>query len=424
MRLPILRLSAIFFMTIALGKSVNSVRAQGGVVNGDMEQGFSSRDGVAGVPLGWGFKIQAGTPDADRQAFAPYARSAPTFWAMRDKFESWVATGYQPVAATPGTTYEMGAFVFIWTCNDEQYSCINDVGQRISRKETARARIGIDPTGGQDPNAGSVVWGPWVQYFDEYQGTQVRATASANQVTVFLQGDSGTAMAFNEVYWDDISLLPTTPAGANPAVPGVAAPAAPAAPPPAPAGVPFVTPQQARPDGSVVHTVKEGDTLSSILYAYTPLGISKASVMELNGWRYEPQFITIGQEIKILQPGSVDPATGQLLVAPAAQSALPAGAAPSGGTPVAGTPTPLPAGAIPPAVTPTPLPEGAIPPALTPTPQNQEVANTGATTASAAPPASTGGMLAQPAAPETLRRLGAAEASALLPIEPIPSFVP
>jgi hypothetical protein len=74
-----------------------------------------------------------------------------------------------------------------------------------------------------------------------------------------------------------------------------------------------VSSQQARPDGSVVHLVQAGDTFLSILVAYTNLGISKESVMALNGWRFEPSYINIGDEIIILPPGSVDPSSGQVL---------------------------------------------------------------------------------------------------------------
>jgi hypothetical protein len=62
-----------------------------------------------------------------------------------------------------------------------------------------------------------------------------------------------------------------------------------------------------------VHLVQAGDTFLSILVAYTDLGISREGVMALNGWRWEPDYINIGDEIIILPPGSVDPSSGQLL---------------------------------------------------------------------------------------------------------------
>lgn len=370
----------ISFAALILGMVVvnQSATAQANLVlNGDMESGFSARDNVTGVPLGWAFYVLSGTPDADRQAFAPYAHSAPTFWAMRDTYSSWVAGGYQSIAVTPGITYRMGAFAFIWTCNDNQYSCIGQDGVRWSHKESnMRVRIGIDPNSGTDPNSGEIVWGPWAQPWDGYQGLTVDATATGDYVTIFLQADSGAAMAFNEAYWDDVTLvaITTTPAAPQPNQPAVVA-APPSNPVPA-AEVPFVSPQQARPDGSVVHRVQPGDTFYSILVAYTNLGITKESVLQLNGWRFEPDIITIGQEILILPPGAVDPATGQVLIANA----------------------------------------GAAPPQL-PTPVSAEAAP-----APAQPAVGAAG--AAPAAPEALRRLTAAEIAALSPVEAVNPFLP
>jgi LysM repeat protein len=279
------------------------------LTNGNMEGGFSARDGVTGVPLGWGFVKIAGKVDADRQAFAPYAYSAPTFWTMRSTYSTFQAVGYQPVSGvTPNVTYRAGAYVWVWTCNDAQWSCIPSNAPRFSHQESgARARIGIDPLGGNDPNSGNVVWGPWVQSFDKYTGITIDAVAKSTNLTVFLMVDSGQAMAFNEFYWDDAFLQAVTPA------PNQATGATGSIQVDTSNFVPFVEPQQVRPDGSVVHVVKEGDTLDSIAVAYNrAFGITKAQIIETNGWRFPPQFIRIGQEILIFPPGSVDPVTGQL----------------------------------------------------------------------------------------------------------------
>lgn len=81
---------------------------------------------------------------------------------------------------------------------------------------------------------------------------------------------------------------------------------------------PFVSPQSARPDGSVVHVVQYGDTLDGIIFAYSSQGISITidDLSRFNNWRFKPQYIFVGDEIIILPPGSVDPNTGQLLVLP------------------------------------------------------------------------------------------------------------
>jgi hypothetical protein len=307
----------ILLMTLLLmfASSAGAQQAGNLLVNGHMEGGFSERDGVTGVPLGWAFYQIAGSPEADRQEFAPYSYSSPTFWVIRSAYQTWIAGGMQTVQVTPGITYRFGVYAFIWTCNDSAYYCTEAERPRYSHTESnARVRVGIDPNGGVDPNSANVAWGPWVQPFDQYQGLTVDATAASSNLTVFMQGDSGQAMAFNEIYWDSATLVPVTatPAAAN--NPVIAAPGNSAPPPVSPSEfVPFVNPQQARPDGSVVHLVQAGDTFLSILVAYTDLGISREGVMALNGWRWEPDYINIGDEIIILPPGSVDPSSGQIL---------------------------------------------------------------------------------------------------------------
>ena len=78
--------------------------------------------------------------------------------------------------------------------------------------------------------------------------------------------------------------------------------------------MPFVSPQNVRPDGSIIHVVQAGDTLSSIAYAYAEFGVTAESIAALNeGLKPNSRFLQLGQEIVVLPPGSVDPVTGQLV---------------------------------------------------------------------------------------------------------------
>jgi LysM repeat protein len=310
-------MSLVILITVA-ALSHTPAEAQGPnlLTNGDMEAGFSARDGVVGVPLGWAFTKVSGSVNADRQAFAPFSHSSPTFWTFRNAYATFVAAGRQTInTATVGATYRAGVFVWVWTCNDNQWACTPSDGPRFSQKESnARVRIGIDPVGGSDPNSGNIAWGPWVQSFDGYMGITMDAVAQSTNISIFIMADSGAAMAFNEFYWDDATLTQVSAAGGNTTAPQpnnqVAAPNISVN---TSNFVPFVDPQQARPDGSVVHVVKEGDTLDSIAVAYyRTFGVTKDDIFVVNAWRFPPQYIRIGQEIIILPPGSVDPATGQL----------------------------------------------------------------------------------------------------------------
>jgi hypothetical protein len=71
------------------------------------------------------------------------------------------------------------------------------------------ARLGIDPLGGTDPRAASVVWsegrmrGEWAQL-------AVRAVAERSQITIFLEGMGDEGLK-TDVAFDDVALIPVQP---------------------------------------------------------------------------------------------------------------------------------------------------------------------------------------------------------------------
>ena len=68
-------------------------------------------------------------------------------------------------------------------------------------------RVGIDPTGGLDPFAGTVVWGQGYHIYNGYcRELEVEATASAGFVTVFLYSETLWGFKHNDAYWDDVCL--------------------------------------------------------------------------------------------------------------------------------------------------------------------------------------------------------------------------
>jgi hypothetical protein len=128
----------------------------------------------------------------------------------------------------------------------------------------------------------------------------VSANAQGGTVTVFIFMTQTAGLAINNVYWDKASLARTEIApNATPTLDSV----------------PFVVPQGVRPDGSIVHVVQANDTLFSISFAYQDYGVTNESIAALNGINPRSRFLQIGQELLILPPGSVDPATGQRIPA-------------------------------------------------------------------------------------------------------------
>jgi hypothetical protein len=68
--------------------------------------------------------------------------------------------------------------------------------------------VGIDPTGGTNPFAGSVVWSQgWHIYNGFVQPVTAEATAQSGTVTVFLRSRTKWPFKHNDAYWDDAELV-------------------------------------------------------------------------------------------------------------------------------------------------------------------------------------------------------------------------
>lgn len=254
------------------------------------------------APQGWNLWVGSGAPDALPQNDRTRVRDGEVSWHIKQPGTPFAAAAYQRVeGVTPGETLRAQAYAWLFTCDNAQTGCAIDQTPyvRSDRAAGAVVRIGIDPTGGTDPSSGAIVWSADSSPYDGWGALTVATTAGGEAVTVFIYVSQAAGLALNEVFLDQASLVRASDLSAGPE----------------PAQeVPFVVPQGVRPDGSIVHVVQEGDTLSSIAFAYfDDYGVTLASIAELNDLKTHTRFLSIGQEIVILPPGSVDPQTGRRL---------------------------------------------------------------------------------------------------------------
>ncbi len=75
-------------------------------------------------------------------------------------------------------------------------------------------RLGIDPTGGADPNSSAVVWGPeywgdgkYLNYAPPDVNLDVSAVAQSSTVTVFVRINHSQSIPFSQLYIDMVSLI-------------------------------------------------------------------------------------------------------------------------------------------------------------------------------------------------------------------------
>ena len=210
-------------------------------------------------------------------------------------YVTYTAAVYQQVSVTPGTNLTGSAWARIKTCNigKNQDNCGS------AKESGAFVKVGIDPNGGTDPNSPSIVWSASFAPHDTYMQGTVTATAVASTATLFIYTTQASPAQLNKAWFDDAFL---GVGGAGGAAAGQVT-AVPTARPIPTAFVAIVQPPRA--DGSIVHTVQPGDTMTGISTAYN---VPIDTIVQLNGLR-SSRYIFIGQQLLIKKAGG-DTGTG------------------------------------------------------------------------------------------------------------------
>jgi len=317
------------------------------LINGSFEPPYAGQGAATRtVPNGWTLLVAAGAPEAFPHTDPVQILDGTVSWNIKQSGAAFTAIAYQRVGGlAPNDTIRATAYGWAYTCNNTANSCViaNPPYRQSDQAANVQLRVGVDPKGGTDPASGDIKWSASAAPYDQWAELSVTTNVTGDAATMFLYMTQGAGLALNNVYWDKASLVRTTPA------PPDATPTSPQ--------VPFVKPQGVRPDGSIVHVVQAGDTLSSIAFAYQKYNVTNDSIAALNPpMKPNTRVLQLGQEIVILPPGSVDPATGEILPSggvpstPVGAATLAPGVTPLAGTPVAAQGTPA---ATTPTVTPT-----------------------------------------------------------------------
>lgn len=292
-------------LVIALTPLLVHVRAQGGNLLQDpgFEGPYVNRGrATLNTPSAWPIWIADGPHNFDWQNRAdkvtafphnngPEVHSGGNSLNLDGGFVTYTAAVYQQVTVPPNTPLTGSAWARIKTCNIAPPA--DNCGSAV--ESGAFVRVGIDPNGGSDPNSPSIVWSGNIAPHDNYQQATVSATSGAGGVaTLFIYTTQQSPATLNKAWFDDASL---TVGGAGGTAPGQPT-AVPPAPPVATAFVAAVQPP--RSDGSIVHIVQPGDTMTGISTAY---GVPIDTITELNGLR-SARYIVVGQELLIRPAGA------------------------------------------------------------------------------------------------------------------------
>jgi hypothetical protein len=106
-------------------------------------------------------------------------------WLLEGAVNGGTADGFlaQRVAVSPGKTYTFSAWVTTWMRENDtwKYDVWNNRG-RLSW-----VRLGLDPSGGVDPDSSTVRWTPRFYCHLRYTAASISALASGSQLTAFVQ---------------------------------------------------------------------------------------------------------------------------------------------------------------------------------------------------------------------------------------------
>ena len=214
-----------------------------------------------------------------------------TFWSVHE------AGVMQTVNVPPGSTLRFSAYMQAWSSNNDGKD--SDPSSYLSSGQTSmHMKVGIDPTGGDDPWSPAIVWSPEHDAYDAFGYYEVRAVAQSDKVTVYTHSMPEQIRKHNDVYVDDAELVAIDGGSASPAVAETTsgAPSAVVAAAPAPTALP-------RPDGAIVHNIQAGDTLYGLALQYN---VPVDQLLKLNGLTMS-SLLRIGDELVIAAAPTVVP---------------------------------------------------------------------------------------------------------------------
>ena len=139
------------------------------------------------IPAAWWYFVLAGAPDY-RQSDDTYW-GAPSLWMLTDG-APFTAGIYQQVAVTPGVVY------------------MTDIGWAAPSQEDFERKLGLDPTGGTDPLASTVIWSRSEWTKTRWPDLTVSARATGPTMTVFVWVNHPRAYGSDWIFLDAVGLWP------------------------------------------------------------------------------------------------------------------------------------------------------------------------------------------------------------------------
>jgi hypothetical protein len=168
--------------------------APGELVNGDFNTFHPTEPGIM---TGWtGFGTTDGVFRSGGCIFEVPSFEGDGFYFAQSGSNTKNGGAFQTVRAVPGTRYRLTGRVYTRT----------EGGGRRPFDNTCR--LGIDPTGGRDPESDRILWTPPCESEQEWTALELEAEAEAVRLTVFLRHEMRRGNTWNLTLFDDLGLTP------------------------------------------------------------------------------------------------------------------------------------------------------------------------------------------------------------------------
>jgi hypothetical protein len=139
------------------------------------------------VPDGWWHFVLMGDPEMRPSVDTLWGAPSQEIWSDGGPFTAGI---YQEVRVTAGVVYQA------------------NIGWAAPTKPDFERKLGLDPTGGTDPLAPSVVWGPASWEVKPMPDLTVSARAESGTMTLFVWVHHPHSHGVDQVFLDDVGLWP------------------------------------------------------------------------------------------------------------------------------------------------------------------------------------------------------------------------
>ena len=178
------------------------------LANGDFEGAFHAyrNDNQLHVATGWApwwLDPADGDPQWQNQKpeFSAASVDDRSTQRVRTPFATHTAGLWQQIPSAPGNRYELSVMGQAWSSEEEAPG---------SRREASdvNLQVGVDPTGGLDPNSPLIQWSDPAQPLSRWETLRLSVQAEASVVTIYLRSAPSSPKRQQSVFWRNAVLLP------------------------------------------------------------------------------------------------------------------------------------------------------------------------------------------------------------------------